>query len=283
MTTTTTPPAHTATSLTAPALTTGDQLRWNEPAGIPARGTVVVLTGRGETSEVYQRFGHRIASDAYRVVVVPTDFASEGAGIPTSSVDPAVEAILADPATVRPVVLVGSDAGALHARRLADLHPSDVAGIVLAGVPVAPRGTTADVDREIAARTACPNHRKVLSTAIRSALFATPLPLTELGPNGAPQEHVALPVLAIHGEADELSPLAHALAVHATLGTPEVTVVIGGLHDILNDLTHRTVAAAVVTFLERVRVDPTAAPLTRTVAVPAPAAEAPSTSGTPTS
>jgi hypothetical protein len=44
---------------------------YDEPAGVAARGTVLVAAGRGETVEVYGRFGRRIAADGYRVRVLP--------------------------------------------------------------------------------------------------------------------------------------------------------------------------------------------------------------------
>lgn len=43
---------------------------WNEPDGLISRGTVVVIPGRGELPTVYERFGRRLASDAYRVRAV---------------------------------------------------------------------------------------------------------------------------------------------------------------------------------------------------------------------
>jgi hypothetical protein len=45
-------------------------LAWNEPDSLVARGTVVVLPGRGELPTVYEPFGRRLAGDAYRVRVV---------------------------------------------------------------------------------------------------------------------------------------------------------------------------------------------------------------------
>ena len=59
----------------APATETRDETRdatsqWNEPTGIGPRGTLIVLIGRGETGEVYTRFGSRIAADTYRVRTV---------------------------------------------------------------------------------------------------------------------------------------------------------------------------------------------------------------------
>ena len=43
---------------------------WDEPGGLIPRGTVVVIPGRGETPAVYERFGRRLAGDAYRVRAV---------------------------------------------------------------------------------------------------------------------------------------------------------------------------------------------------------------------
>ena len=88
-------------------------LAWNEPDGLVPRGTVVVIPGRGELPTVYERFGRRLAGDAYRVRVVA---------------DPVVDAelaraqisgLLADPSLPAPRVLAGSDTGALFAIMLA--------------------------------------------------------------------------------------------------------------------------------------------------------------------
>jgi hypothetical protein len=38
-------------------------LAWNEPDGLVARGTVVVLPGRGELPTVYEPFGRRLAGE----------------------------------------------------------------------------------------------------------------------------------------------------------------------------------------------------------------------------
>ncbi|MET9189263.1 hypothetical protein ABZX63_28995, partial [Streptomyces tendae] len=40
------------------------------PQGLRTRGTVVVVPGRGESHATYNRFGRRLAADAYRVRVV---------------------------------------------------------------------------------------------------------------------------------------------------------------------------------------------------------------------
>ena len=43
---------------------------WSEPDGVAPRGTLIVIPGRGEGPELYERFGRRIAADAYRVQAV---------------------------------------------------------------------------------------------------------------------------------------------------------------------------------------------------------------------
>ena len=41
---------------------------WNEPDGLIPRGTVIVIPGRGELPALYERFGRRLAADAYRIL-----------------------------------------------------------------------------------------------------------------------------------------------------------------------------------------------------------------------
>ena len=57
---------------------------WNEPDGLIPRGTVIVIPGRGELPAVYERFGRRLAGDAYRVRVVADPVVD--AGLPRAQV-----------------------------------------------------------------------------------------------------------------------------------------------------------------------------------------------------
>ncbi|WP_019136508.1 alpha/beta hydrolase [Cellulomonas massiliensis] len=212
---------------------------WREPAGISPRGTVVLLVGRGETAEVYERLGRRLAADAYRVVALGTD-------------DPPLEevtALLADAELPGPHVLLGSDSGASLAVAVAREEPAGLDALVLAGLPTGPAGRPLDREAELDARSACPNHRAVLLRSTRSSLFdAFPTVLVDVaGPA------LAVPVLALHGGADPISPSEDAVAAYRRLGATQVSVVEGGRHDVLNDVTHRSVAATVVLFLERLR------------------------------
>ncbi|MFG2460000.1 alpha/beta hydrolase [Streptomyces sp. NPDC048523] len=215
---------------------------WDEPEGLAARGTLIVLAGRGEHGGVYERFGRRLAFDAYRV-----------RALGDASADPSVldEAakLLADESLPGPKVLVGSDTGALYAGRLAAERAGDVDALILAGLPTSPwSGGSWEVEAE--ARTACPTHQGRLTNDPdfrRGALASVPeLPAPRL-------DRVTVPVLALHGEDDVVSPLDQALSVY---GDARTVVFHGGRHDVLNDALHRTAAATVVLFLERLRLSP---------------------------
>ncbi|MDQ0574229.1 alpha/beta hydrolase [Agromyces albus] len=226
---------------------TADVAAWDEPEGLAPRGTLVVLGGRGETPTVYERFGARISRDAYRVRALGDATAD------TDAIRRAAVELLTDADLPAPKVLVGSDAGAALALEIAASAPASVDALVLAGLP-----TRADAAHAIEARTACPNHRRVLARETTDEGRDRTLPPELLGVTASA---VPVPVLAIHGDADVLSPVDDAIAVHRQAPHAELHTVAGGRHDILNDVTHRSVAATIVLFLERVRASADAAPI----------------------
>ena len=65
-----------------------------------------------------------------------------------------------------------------------------------------------------------------------------------------------LPVLLLHGEADPVSPVAEARRLASALPRAVLATVADGRHDALNDISHRSVAATVVQWLERLRSGP---------------------------
>jgi thiosulfate/3-mercaptopyruvate sulfurtransferase len=222
----------------------------NEPAGLNPRGTVIVLGGRGETPAVYTRFGTRVAADAYRVRALG-DVA--GDTIATELSRAAVAALLADADLPSPKVLVGVDAGAFLAAEIAADPDSGVAALVVAGAPVgSPATSTLDWEGEVAARTACPAHQGVLGrdNNVRAGAVFTPV---DAGLAEVVGSAVPVPTLAIHGEDDSISPLDGALTFYRSIPGVEIVTIAGGKHDVLNDVTHRTVAASIVLFLERVK------------------------------
>ena len=223
---------------------------WGEPDGVNPRGTLIVLPGRGEGPELYERFGRRIAADAYRVHALADPVA-----------DPALTTsqVLAITADVRPYVLVGSDTGALFAAGLvASGQVTGVDAVVLAGLPTDPEPAAdggpgaGSWEAELAARTACPTHRgRLAGQGLRRGALFEPVPagwesLADLG-------RLAVPVLGLHGTADPVSPLDAARERYRQAPRAELVGIAGGVHDVLNDVTHRTVAATVVLFLERLR------------------------------
>jgi alpha-beta hydrolase superfamily lysophospholipase len=226
---------------------------WTEPEGLNPRGTVIVIPGRGERPGVYERFGRRLAGDAYRVHAVanPVD-------------DPAVteEQIKGLADGPKPLVLAGSDTGALFAVALAASGRLPAVGaLILAGLPAdVPVDETAAQtatdesgwEAELEARTACPTHRgKLAGDVLRRGALYEPVPDGWAGQ--ADLKAVSLPILGLHGAADPVSPLPRARQLYITAPRAELVTIADGRHDAFNDITHRTAAAIVILFLERLR------------------------------
>lgn len=228
---------------------------WDEPAGIAPRGTLVLLPGRGEHGGVYERFGRRIAADGYRVRAL-----GDASSAPEAVTEAATK-LLRDETLPGPRVLVGSDTGASHAARLAALDASGLDALILAGLPAGPRPVETaapDWEEELELRTACPTHRGRLtadSAFRRGALAGPPTP------EPPTLEGISVPVLGLHGAEDTVSPLGEVRRVFRGLPGAELVSLAGTRHDVLNDVTHRTAAATVVLFLERLRLDPRLTPI----------------------
>ncbi|MEU6854012.1 alpha/beta hydrolase [Actinacidiphila alni] len=228
---------------------------WYPAAGLAQRGTVVLLPGRGEHPGVYERFGRRLAADAYVVHVldVPED-RDDGA------VAGAVDAVGAGAA--EPLVLAGSDTGALRALAAAGRTAVPPAGLLLAGVPQPE--AAGGWDDELSVRTACPTHRGrldgdplfvpgALASPVPAALSAAAEAALAAGPE--------LPALVLHGAADPVSAPATGRALASRLPAATLATVTDGRHDVLNDIQHRSVAALVVQWLERLRLSPSLPPV----------------------
>ncbi|MCI2424273.1 Rrf2 family transcriptional regulator [Saccharopolyspora sp. K220] len=192
------------------------------------RGTVVVLPGRGENPSVYQRFGRRLAADGYAVVV------------PEASDDPAT---CFQPGVAR--FLAGTDVGALRAWELA--LEIEVDGLILAGTPLARGQRPADRAEEIGVRTSCPVHRELLDNDPEFEWGQ----LTGDAPE-PPRRLPDVPTLLLHGDADTLAPVAPVTSLAAQHPQSSLAVFKDGVHDILNDRFHRSVAARIVLFCEEI-------------------------------
>ena len=250
--------------------------------GPAVRGTVILFAGRGEHAGVYERFGRRLAYDAYAVhalSVSPDD-------------DPAVlrdqvAALTAE--AVAPVVLAGSDTGALHALALVVEGKVDVEGLLLAGTPGATAASSAfdelagspEWEQELALRSSCPTHRGRLTedASFRRGSLFDPVPdrLRAFLELDDPDYEAVGHTLILHGGGDLLAPAALARTLGTRLPQAELVLVAGAPHDVLNDATHRSVAGAVVQWLERLRggapfariIEPVADPVAEPVIEPA--------------
>lgn len=215
---------------------------WDGPEGIAPRATVIIVPGRGETVGTYRRLGRRLAADAYLVRAVPADKPRDR-----------VERLLADPLLPAPKILLGSDAGANWAAVIGS-GLTGVDGLVLAGLvgdAVAAEPSPPWTD-ELAARSGCPTHVRVISedpAFARGALYSA-LPAEISASRLRPPD---LPTLILQGEKDRISP--PQLVFPRVLGQKQTRafLVAGGRHDILNDVTHRSVAATIVLFLESLK------------------------------
>jgi alpha-beta hydrolase superfamily lysophospholipase len=220
---------------------------FDNPPHLAARGTVVVLPGRGEAATVYERLGERLSFDAYRVRVLDDPTRDPAAATAT------VKALLTDDLPT-PHVLLGSDTGALFAALLVAERAVTVDGLVLAGLPVTRQdGEAPDWEAELNARTTCPTHRARLTndTAFeRGRLWTAPPPDW---PDRANPTAVPVPVTGLHGADDPLSTLDDVRGWFARLPRGELVSLAGTAHDALNNQTHRTAAAVIVRFLERLR------------------------------
>ncbi|MEV5642899.1 alpha/beta fold hydrolase [Streptomyces flaveolus] len=231
------------------------------PEGLRVRGTVVVVPGRGETRDTYARFGGRLAADAYRVRVIdpPLLDADDPAATDdlASRIGDAVDDTAAEDGVVRPVVLVGADAGAAAVAALVTRgelpEGTRPDALVLAGLPGRAAGPAGTWDDELDVRTSCPTHRGTLTQDPRvrrgSLGEAVPDALLDAVQDGG----IDVPVLLVTGDADPLADHEALERAAKSLPRARLSVVHGAHHDVLNDLQHRSVAAEVVTFLETLR------------------------------
>ncbi|MER8187195.1 alpha/beta hydrolase [Kitasatospora sp. NPDC094015] len=229
--------------MTAPARLAAEH--WAPAPGTAVRGTVLLLPGRGEHPGLYGRFGRRLAFDGYQVQA-PAEVRS------LADTGHLAEQVAAARQHPGPVVLAGSDTGALLALAAA-AGAARPDAVLLAGAPDSRHPAGSGWTDELAARTACPVHRGLLAAdqAFRPGLLGVPVAAELAAAAGAAAPD--LPVLVLHGAADPVVPLAAARRLAARLGRAELVLVADGVHDVLNDAAHRSVAAQIVQWLERLR------------------------------
>jgi alpha-beta hydrolase superfamily lysophospholipase len=238
---------------------------WNNPPALAPRGTVIIVPGRGEHGGLYERFGTRLAFDAYRVRAVSDPTRDDRA--PDQIADLAGDVDLPGPK-----VLVGSDTGALFAVAAVATGQVKVDALILAGLPTRDRQASPlaiDWDTELSERTACSTHQGKLRSdgAVEHGALNTPPPAAWF--TAADLAAVAVPILGLHGSADTISPIDAVRSQYARAGRASLVSIEGGKHDALNDANHRVTAATIVLFLERLRLGADLPTIARTELEPA--------------
>jgi hypothetical protein len=215
-----------------------------------SRGLFVVLPGRGDVASHYIRLGERLSFDGYTVVVPEA---------PVTGIDVAVElwtSATSDSVRYPISILIGVDVAAGFAASAVAEGLLSPTALVLAGAvtAAAPTSPTTDPSTEIQLRTSCPVHREVLATSSATPFFDGGAIVTSWP---APDAPVSIAALIVHGAEDRLAPVEDVVDQTAQWPNRTVVTVVGGVHDVLNDIHHRTIAAELISFAERLRVDPT--------------------------
>jgi alpha-beta hydrolase superfamily lysophospholipase len=246
--------------LSVSTVTASSYLDFTEPAGLKPRGTLIVLPGRGETARSYNRFGSRLAADAYRVRVLGGGAGGYSPDAPLESVQAALTAAVADlgDELIRPLVLVGSDASsAVLSAVVADCDPEAAwwpDGLVLAALPGYGEHEIGDQwESELDARTHCPVHRGVLSNDGSVSRQSISAAVADELLDQAYRSRAGLPQLLLVGDRDPIADRGALSELARALPAARLGVVRGGHHDVLNDLQHRSVAAEIIGFLEALR------------------------------
>jgi alpha-beta hydrolase superfamily lysophospholipase len=240
-------------------------IRYDGPAELRTRGRILVVPGRGESQATYGRLATRLAADSYHVrvlappVIGPADVDGAVTRFARSVVQDTEPDTRAGPdGGDRPLVLIGADTGALAiaavlAQGALTGRPPQPDAVVLAGLPGRGRQHGGDWAGELDARTQCSAHRGVLGgdAQVQRGSLATAVPdeLIDL----AFTDRAAARHLVLIGDLDPLSDREEIAQYVKALPAGQLAVVAGARHDVLNDLPHRSVAAAIVGFLERLR------------------------------
>ncbi|RKR73451.1 hypothetical protein C8E83_0544 [Frondihabitans australicus] len=177
------------------------------------------------------------------------------------SVDPdsglgGVRAALAEVSIAAPVTVVGSDFGAVLALTLLVAERRPIDAIVIGGlvtrlsrastVPVADFEALGGVDRAGGGADPALDGAEAVPATVSVARIPAGFRLPQ------PAE-VRVPVLVFHGDADDVTRVADAVSWASLLPFGSLRLVPGGDHRVLTGEARRTVAAAIVLFLERQR------------------------------
>lgn len=237
---------------------------WAHP---DARAALVFLHGFGEHSGLYHRFAAELGAhgiDLWALDEIGHGL-TEGSRGQFGSFEQLVAnaerlTALARAAADLPLAVGGHSVGSLVAVLAALEHPTDYVGVVASGAPLSPLPWLSEVSGETleldpAALSSDPfyldeleNDPLAFTTGDVVATLGAILPtawarLDEELPN------LSVPLLAVHGENDQIAPLEGVTAWSKRLPALQLEVIENAGHDVLNDMAHRRVADRVATFV----------------------------------
>ncbi|MBJ7337617.1 alpha/beta fold hydrolase [Mycolicibacterium sp.] len=230
------------------------------------RAAVIFLHGFGEHTGLYHRYGFALNSagidlwavDQFGHGLTPGDRGDfrtlEACG---ALAEQLTELALAEHPDI-PLVAQGHSFGAVATLFRLLGAPDRYRAGVISGAPLAPVPGLVDADStfEIAPSqlSADPFYLDAIENDPLAFVDADGGPLArELDRGwdsfGATLPSLAVPILAVHGSNDPIAPVGAVRAYAEQLETLSLLEIAGGGHDILNDVTHREVAAAITDFV----------------------------------
>jgi alpha-beta hydrolase superfamily lysophospholipase len=237
---------------------------WAHP---DARAALVFLHGFGEHSGLYHRFAAELGAhgiDLWALDEIGHGL-TEGSRGQFGSFEQLVAnaerlTALARAAADLPLAVGGHSVGSLVAVLAALEHPTDYVGVVASGAPLSPLPWLSEVSGETleldpAALSSDPfyldeleNDPLAFTTGDVVATLGAILPtawarLDEELPN------LSVPLLAVHGENDQIAPLEGVTAWSKRLPALQLEVIENAGHDVLNEMAHQRVADRVATFV----------------------------------
>lgn len=230
------------------------------------RATVVFLHGFGEHTGVYHRYGFTLnaagidlwAVDQFGHGLTPGTRGDFGSTEDSAALAEALTSLAEAETPGIPLVAQGHSFGAIVTlTRLLEAPDRYVAGVI-SGAPLVPVPALLDTDASFELDpgwlSADPFYLDEMENDPLAFVDADGTALTrELDRAwdrfGADLPGLTVPTLAVHGEGDPIADIGAVRAYAEQIEALRLSAIAGGRHDILNDVAHREVAAAIVDFV----------------------------------